>query len=191
MQEMYSLLQTCLRECVRQLTQQVLISNVIKPLWYWCPLWFLDTDLGITCRDSCDKWRHLTADQTAWKYHFRCWSRARAAGVISFLTVYIAKTCSVSASWSDFPPDLFLWWLHERVTAVTRTDAWFWSIFHYAGAENFVFEFSDDSMRYSLKLAFLDLDNYMQQLLLLSSCSLCSAFGQAVRHFNNKALHSL
>lgn len=101
-------------------------SPDFKSYWRYWPLWFTDTDLGTACQDICDKWRHSTADLTAWKYHFRCWSRRRDVRVILFLTVYIAKICSVPASWSHFPPDSFLWWLYESVTVVkTRTKAWF------------------------------------------------------------------
>lgn len=76
--------------------------------------------------------------------------------VISFLTVSIAKTRSVTAACSHFPPDLFLWWLHERVTVVKmRTDAQFSFTFYDVGPENLVFKLAASSLHYSLKLAFL------------------------------------
>lgn len=170
-----------LREGVqRQLPQQLLIWTVIRtavsrPDW---PLWFTDTDLGFPCRDRGDKWRHSTADLTAWKFNFRCWGRRREVRVISFLTVSIAKTCSVTAAWSHLTADLFLWRLYERATVgTTRTDARFRFIFYDVGAENLVFKLADSGMHGSLKLAFLVTRsgrNYMQ--LQLSSCSLCSTF---------------
>lgn len=166
---------------------------MIRDTWSVSVIWFTDTDLGIACWDICDKWCYSTADLTAWKYNVRYWSRRRDVRVIMFLTVYIAKTCSVTASWSHFPPNLFLWWLYERVAVVkTMTDAWFWFICYDVGPENLVFKSADYSMHYWLKLAFLvTRSGHNSMQLLPSSCSLCSAFGQAVRHFNNKSSHPL
>lgn len=180
MQEMYSSFQRSQGRCATSAATATPNLNRHQNRWVsaWLAAWFTDTDLGLPCQDRSDKWCHSTADLTAWKYTFRCWSRRREVRVISFLTVSVAKTCSVTAAWSHLTADLFLWRLYERVTVgTTRTDAQLWFIFYDVGPENLVFKLADSGMNCSLKLAFLVTrsgHNYMQ--LQLSSCSLCSAF---------------